>query len=230
MERAKKIGQIIAVIKQLRKETDELFTPDNIINQSDILIEEFFLQKLNPLIARIREQVRRLPVDEYLPIEIDSWIRLINLKLQAIESGNLQEKYAEVLYIKKRFYPEVVNALKELQLEVLEAEFEARVDSDSALKPTPAANTIVISHESLSLLISMLYNFNIIGGNVSVEEICRCFSMMTGYDANQLMNQLKFDESSGRLLSTVNANDMDVLIRLLKSIISRIENLKLYTD
>jgi len=46
MERAKAIGQIIAVIKQLKKETDELFVPENIINHSELLIEEYFKQLL----------------------------------------------------------------------------------------------------------------------------------------------------------------------------------------
>lgn len=230
MERARAIGQIIAVIKQLRKEAEELFTSDNIVEHSELLIEEFFLQKFNPFLARVKEQVRALPLDDYLPVELDSWIRLINIKLSAIERGQHDERYAEVLYIKQRFYPELVEVLKELQLEVLEAEFDARVDKQTESKTSIGPNTIVLSHESVALLIAMLYNFNLISGTVSVDEICRSFSVMTGYDAAEIKKMLRFDEESGRLKTIVKAEDMDVLLKLLKSICARIENLKLYSD
>lgn len=230
MERARAIGQIIAVIKQLRKEADELFTSDNIVEHSELLIEEFFQQKFNPFLAHVKEQVRALPLDDYLPVELDSWIRLINIKLSAIERGQHDERYAEVLYIKQRFYPELVEVLKELQLEVLEAEFDARVDKQTESKTSIGPNTIVLSHESVALLIAMLYNFNLISGTVSIDEICRSFSVMTGYDAADIKKMLRFDEESGRLKTIVKAEDMDVLLKLLKSICARIENLKLYSD
>ncbi len=230
MERARAIGQIIAVIKQLRKEAEELFNSDNIVEHSELLIEEFFLQKFNPFLARVKEQVSALPLDDYLPVELDSWIRLINIKLSAIERGQHDERYAEVLYIKQRFYPELVEVLKELQLEVLEAEFDARVDNQTESKTSIGPNTIVLSHESVALLIAMLYNFNLISGTVSIDEICRSFSVMTGYDAAEIKKMLRFDEESGRLKTIVKAEDMDVLLKLLKSICARIENLKLYSD
>lgn len=230
MERARVVGQIIAVIKQLRKEADELFTSDNIVEHSELLIEEFFLQKFNPFLARVKERVRALPLDDYLPVELDSWVRLINIKLSAIDRGQHDERYAEVLYIKRRFYPELVEVLKELQLEVLEAEFDARVDKQTENKTFIGPNTFVLSHESVALLIAMLYNFNLISGAVSVDEICRYFSAMTGYDAADIKKMLCFDEESGRLKTTAKAADMDVLLKLLKSICARIENLKLYSD
>ncbi len=76
----------------------------------------------------------------------------------------------------------------------------------------------------------MLYNFNIISGAVPIDEICRSFAAMTGYNAGDLKQLLRFDENSGRLTSIVKANDMDVLLKLLKSIGARIENLRQYYD
>jgi|GEM_PF-650189 len=230
MERAKVIGQIIAVIKQLKKETDELFAPENIINHSELLIEEYFQQRFNPFIKKVKADIRSLPSDEYLPIEIDSWVRILKMKLAAIERGQHDEKYAEVLYIKQRFYPELIEALKELQLEALEAEFDARVDRENLAKLQLGPNTIVLSLESVALLIAMLFNFNIISGAVPIDDICKSFAAMTGYNANDLRQLLRFDEENGRLTSIVKADDMDVLLKLLKSIGSRIENLKQYSD
>ncbi|MBC7125737.1 MAG: hypothetical protein H5T24_08915, partial [Bacteroidales bacterium] len=151
MERAKAIGQIIAVIKQLKKETDELFAPENIINHSELLIEEYFQQLFNPFLKKVKADIRSLPLDEYLPIELDSWIRILKMKLVAIERGEHTEKYAEVLYIKQRFYPELIDVLKELQLEALEAEFDARVDREQLSKPILGPNTIVLSIESVAM-------------------------------------------------------------------------------
>jgi len=230
MERARVIGQIIAVIKQLKKETDALFAPENIINHSELLIEEYFQQLFNPFIKKVKSAIRSLPPDEYLPIEIDSWIRVLMLKLAYIERGQHEEKYAEVLYIKQRFYPELIEVLKELQLEALESEFDARVDNEHLVKSQLGPNTIVLSLESVALLIAMLYNFNIISGVVPIDEICRSFAAMTGYNAGDLKQLLRFDENSGRLTSIVKANDMDVLLKLLKSIGARIENLRQYYD
>ncbi|HOU75053.1 MAG TPA: hypothetical protein PLW22_09890 [Tenuifilum sp.] len=230
MERAKAIGQIIAVIKQLKKETDELFAPENIINHSELLIEEYFQQLFNPFLKKVKADIRSLPLDEYLPIELDSWIRILKMKLVAIERGEHTEKYAEVLYIKQRFYPELIDVLKELQLEALEAEFDARVDREQLSKPILGPNTIVLSIESVAMLITMLYNFNIISGAVPIDDICRSFAAMTGYNAGELKQLLRFDEENGRLTSIVKAEDMDVLLKLLRSIVARIENLRQYTD
>ncbi|HBI80856.1 MAG TPA: hypothetical protein DDY04_02660 [Bacteroidales bacterium] len=230
MERARVIGQIIAVIKQLKKETNALFAPENILNHSELLMEEYFQQLFNPFIKKVKSSIRSLPPDEYLPIEIDSWIRVLMLKLAAIERGQHDDKYAEVLYIKQRFYPELIEVLKELQLEALESEFDARVDNEHLVKSQLGPNTIVLSLESVALLIAMLYNFNIISGAVPIDEICRSFAAMTGYNAGDLKQLLRFDENSGRLTSIVKANDMDVLLKLLKSIGARIENLRQYYD
>ena len=230
MERARVIGQIIAVIKQLKKETNALFAPENILNHSELLIEEYFQQLFNPFIKKVKSSIRSLPPDEYLPIEIDSWIRVLMLKLAAIERGQHDDKYAEVLYIKQRFYPELIEVLKELQLEALESEFDARVDNEHLVKSQLGPNTIVLSLESVALLIAMLYNFNIISGAVPIDEICKSFAAMTGYNADDLKQLLRFDENSGRLTSIVKANDMDVLLKLLKSIGARIENLRQYYD
>jgi len=230
MERARVIGQIIAVIKQLKKETNALFAPENILNHSELLMEEYFQQLFNPFIKKVKSSIRSLPPDEYLPIEIDSWIRVLMLKLAAIERGQHDDKYAEVLYIKQRFYPELIEVLKELQLEALESEFDARVDNEHLVKSQLGPNTIVLSLESVALLIAMLYNFNIISGAVPIDEICKSFAAMTGYNAGDLKQLLRFDENSGRLTSIVKANDMDVLLKLLKSIGARIENLRQYYD
>ncbi len=230
MERARVIGQIIAVIKQLKKETNALFAPENILNHSELLMEEYFQQLFNPFIKKVKSSIRSLPPDEYLPIEIDSWIRVLMLKLAAIERGQHDDKYAEVLYIKQRFYPELIEVLKELQLEALESEFDARVDNEHLVKSQLGPNTIVLSLESVALLIAMLYNFNIISGAVPIDEICKSFAAMTGYNADDLKQLLRFDENSGRLTSIVKANDMDVLLKLLKSIGARIENLRQYYD
>ncbi len=80
-----------------------MFAAGNIISGSGIMIEEYFLQKFTPFIERVKTEIKNLPPDEYLAIELDAWLKLLKVKLNNLEVEEHLAEYAEVLYIKQQF-------------------------------------------------------------------------------------------------------------------------------
>ncbi|MGE0079108.1 MAG: hypothetical protein AB7S48_14720 [Bacteroidales bacterium] len=233
MERTKLVRQIILCIKQLKEESNNLFTPEIIIPNSGLMIEEYFFQKFTPFVEKVKNDIRRLPPDEYLAIEIDAWMKLLKVKYDALETDNQFEEYAEVLYIKQRFYPRLLEVLGDLKLEVLEGEFDARTDSSISLvnsKVELGPNTLVVSPAVAAALLSLLYNFNVLAQNQDLQALCSSFSKMTGYSPNDLLLFLKAENESGRIKAKVNIDDLRVLHKLLKSMIARTEFILSYND
>lgn len=233
MDRTKVVLQIILCIKQLKEEANALFMAEDIVPNSSLKIEEFFQQKFNPYLEKVRHAIKGLPTDEYLAIEIDAWMRLLNAKLNTLEVNEYTGEYAEVLYIKQQFYPKLIDALRDLRLEVLETEFDARSDSpitavNSMVELGP--NTLVVSPAAVAALISLLYNFNVLALNTDIANLCKSFSDITGYKANDLSAYLSVEKESGRLKAKVGVEELKVLHKLLKSMISRTEFILSYTE
>ncbi|BDX38961.1 hypothetical protein CYCD_23160 [Tenuifilaceae bacterium CYCD] len=233
MERTKLVRQIILCIKQLKEDANNLFSTENIIQNSSLMIEEYFFQKFTPFVEKVKTEVKNLPPDEYLAIEIDAWLRLLKSKYNALDSDEHVEQYAEVLYIKQQFYPRLIEVLYDLKLEVLESEFDARTDTSISLvnsKLELGPNTVVVSPAVVSALMSLLYNFNVLTQNQDVKNLCNAFSLITGYNPEDLLFYLSAESESGRLKAKVNAEDLKVLHKLLKSMISRTEFILSYND
>ncbi len=233
MDRTKLVRQIILCIKQLKEESGLLFTADNIIHTSGLMVEEYFLQKFNPFLDRVKSEIKNLPPDEYLAIELDAWIKLLKAKYDTLENDDHIEEYAEVLYIKQQFYPKLIDVLNDLKLEVLEGEFDARTDAaisfiNSKIELGP--NTLVVSPSVVAALISLLYNFNVLAQNQDIKVLCSAFSKITGYNPDDLQSYLSVDGESGRLKAKVNIEDLRVLHKLLKSMMARTEFILSYND
>lgn len=233
MDRTKLVRQIIICIKQLKEESNTLFAAGNIISGSGIMIEEYFLQKFTPFIERVKTEIKNLPPDEYLAIELDAWLKLLKVKLNNLEVEEHLAEYAEVLYIKQQFYPKLIDVLNDLKLEVLEGEFDARTDSAISFinsKIDLGPNTLVVSPPVIAALVSLLYNFNVLAQNQEIKVLCAAFSKITGYKPADLEAYLSVDEESGRLKAKVNIDDLKVLHKLLKSMMSRTEFILSYND
>jgi len=197
------------------------------------MVEEYFLQKFNPFLDRVKSEIKNLSPDEYLAIELDAWIKLLKAKYDTLENDDHIEEYAEVLYIKQQFYPKLIDVLNDLKLEVLEGEFDARTDAaisfiNSKIELGP--NTLVVSPSVVAALISLLYNFNVLAQNQDIKVLCSAFSKITGYNPDDLQSYLSVDGESGRLKAKVNVEDLRVLHKLLKSMMSRTEFILSYND
>lgn len=233
MDRTKLVQRIIICIKQLKEEADELFKPDNIISHSDLMIEEYFLQKFNPYLDKVKHDIKELPPDEYLAIELDVWIKMLDSKLKIIKSDSYFEKYAEVLYIKQTFYPKLMDFLRELKLEVLENEFDARTDVSVNLRSSKiefGPNTLVVSPSVVAALVSLLYNFNVLSPNQDMEQLHRVIAQITGFNREQIAGLLEMDINSGRLKAKVSTDDLKFLSKLLRSMAARTEFIISYND
>lgn len=229
MERSKVLSKIILVIKQLKKEVHEVFRDENIITHSDLLIEEYFDQKFTPLVRNIVDKIRSLPQNEYLAIELEAWVKVIRARLNEFEQGVHSEKYAEVLYIKRHYYPKLIKVLNELKLEVLENEFDARTDKPD-FRVDSGPNTLIISDEVVAALVALLYNFNLISAQNTLEDICRQFAGLTGFSAKDIYNRLSVEQQSGRLNAEISRNELEILAKLLKSMLSRTEYVLSYKE
>jgi hypothetical protein len=197
------------------------------------MIEEYFLQKFNPFVEKVKSDIRNIQPDEYLAIELDAWTKLLKSKYDALDDPDHKEEYAEVLYIKQQFYPKLIDVLNDLKLEVLEAEFDARTDAAISLinsKIELGPNTLIVSPSVVAALISLLYNFNVLAQNQDVTLLCNAFSKITGYNSADLQSYLGVDNESGRLKAKVNIEDLRVLHKLLKSMMSRTEFILSYND
>jgi len=221
MNRSQLLSRIILVIKQLKDEAKQVFNPENILPNSEYLIEEFFQQKFTPYLEKVKEEIRQLPQDEYVAVELDAWVKVLRSKLSEIDSGKYKEEYAEVLYIKRRFYPLLIDTLKELELEVLEKEFDAKADQDENIQY--GEHTVLLSVDVIAASIALLYNFNIISPNNSLENICKHFASLTGYSWEELFRIVELDRQNGRLRAKVNRSELKILLKLLHSMTSRTE-------
>ncbi len=233
MERTKLVRQIILCVKELKEEANALFASENIIPNSDLMIEEFFMQKFTPYILRVKNAVKGLPSDEYMAIELDAWLKVLRGKCSALQSSDYTEEYAEVLYIKQQFYPKLMDVISDLKLEVLEGEFDARTDSsiawtDSKIELGP--NTLVVTPSVISALVSLLYNFNILQQNQSIQSICAAFASVTGYSGADLEQYLNAETQSGRLVAKIDTDDLRILHKLLRSMTARTEYVLSYND
>lgn len=227
MDRSEIVRAIIVAIKNLKDETRALFSKESLLEYPNLMIDEFFQQKFNPLKDKIKVEIRRLPADEYIAIELDAWIKLLVIKLNTVDSDENTSGNDQIIHIYRRFYPELINTLSELKLEVLETEFDARVDGVHGSRQNLIAdygpNTLVVSPAVVASLITLMYNFNLLRASVSVDTICNLFSTLTGYGVESISQHVEFDKLTGRLKTQVNCDDLLQLEKILKSMLSRLD-------
>lgn len=227
MERSEVVRTIIMSIKRLKEEAKALFASDAFSRLSGSELDTAFQQQFTPLTDHIRVEIRRLPIDEYIAIELDAWIKVLAIKLNAIDSDSQGDADPNQAYVRRRFYPELINLLTDLKLEVLETEFDSRVDSAAACEMGQfgecGPNTLVVSPAVIAALVTLMYNFNLLRASASVDSICSAFSSLTGYSAESIRQHLVFDNVTGRLKSLVHCDDLLLLEKICKSMLSRLD-------
>lgn len=227
MDRARLINDIVRSIAQLKQETEHFFSDTSTIPSSGFMIEEFFQQKFNPFLAHIATTIKALPDDEYLVFTIDGWVKHLQKEMERINNGDISEVYAELTYVKYRFYPKIVELLQDLKLEVLERTYNVSTTDISApmqsfrIKP----NGSKLSSDGVALLIALLYNFKVVSDELSVDEICNRFGALTGLDPEQIKRDLSVDFANQRMRASVSAAEASKVHSVLKSMVARVESL-----
>ncbi|MBN1989439.1 MAG: hypothetical protein JW783_08595 [Bacteroidales bacterium] len=227
MDRARLINDIVRSIAQLKQETEHFFSDKSTIPSSGFMIEEFFQQKFNPFLTHIASQVKALPDDEYLVFAIDGWIKHLQKELERIDNGDISEVYAELTYAKFRFYPQIIDLLQDLKLEVLERTFNVHSSDISApaqqfrVKP----NGSRLDTDGVALLIALLYNFKVVTDELSVDQICERFGSLTGLDSEAIKQSLAVDFTKQRMRASVSNAEAQKVRTVLKAMVARVESL-----
>lgn len=225
MERAAILNQIINEIKVLREEGIQLFSREYIVPNAEYMIEEYFEGKLNPYLEKITKQLRNLPPDEYTIVALDTWLKNLQDQLNRIEESVIIDEFAEVLYIRQKFLPVLVDKIQDLKLELLEREFNVQdLEIKSKWKTTNLSDELSLSPEGISVIISLLYNQRIIkSGNI--DAITALFSELTGYNKTEIQKQLEFDKSSARLKAGASLDELDRIVKFIQVMKVRVETM-----
>lgn len=227
MERTKTVMLIINTIKSLRKDELKLFSEDSFKDHPGYLIDEFFQMKYIPFIYNLKRTIKSIPHDDYIIIELDKWIADIREGLNDIENSTEIKGFAELAYLKVRFFPDLINVLDDLKLERLEKEFNVDSDSSKTSQMVMADNSLkVLAPDGIALLISMLYNFNVLSHNLTIDKLSDLFAELTGQVKEDICSKLTLDKTTGRLISNTSAEQLAKVFKLTKSFNARIASMK----
>lgn len=227
MDRSEVVRQIIMSIKNLKEETNSVLNDAALLDNPGALGDSFYEQVLNPMKSIIKSTVRQLPVDEYIAIELDAWIKVLFIKRNNIISGidcNFDEAGIAVY---NRIFTELINTLTDLKLEIIESEFDARIDNiqtgQIVEQQSLGPNTLMVSQSVIAALITLLYNFNLIKATADIDSICKEFSLMTGYSTEGIQKCISLDKRTGRLKSLVSCDDLIQLRKIMRSMLTRLD-------
>jgi hypothetical protein len=222
MDRDKTVSAIISKFSELKKEFNELFSEERIIEKAELMIEEFFESKFNPFLQKLNKDITSLPLDDYTLIAIDLWTKDLNKK--NIENEDLST-FAEVKYINQKYLPKLIDELKNLKLKILEDLFHNE-SSGSKNSQNILINyrKQVLSVNALAFLFTQLHNFNVIPNTSSLEESINLYCDLIGVPQEQIKEIVNQDNESMRLFANANVEELQVLSKILKSILSRTEN------
>jgi len=224
MERAKVLNLIINQIKTLREETTTLFSKEFIVPKAEIMVEEYFEAKLIPFLEKITTHIRNLPEDEYIIVSLDTWIKDLQDQLKQIEESVIIDEFAEVLYIRQKFLPILVDKLQDLKLEMLEREFrtyESEITTNQKTSFLP--EDLALNPDGIAVIVTLLYNHRIIKPSISLDEICNNFSKLTGYKNEQILSYIQRDSTNARLISNAQLDELERIAKLIKVMSVRIE-------
>ncbi|MHC1704465.1 MAG: hypothetical protein AB9846_11200 [Tenuifilaceae bacterium] len=224
MERAKVLNLIINQIKILREETTSLFSRELIVPNAEIMVEEYFEAKLNPFLEKVTSQVRNLPEDEYIIVALDTWIKDTQDQLKQIEESVIIDEFAEVLYIRQKFLPVLVDKLQDLKLEKLEREFKTyELEIKTNEKKSFLPDDLALNPDGIAVIVSLLYNHRIINPSISIDEICNNFSKLTGYKNDQIQSYIQRDSTNARLTSIASLDELERIAKIIKVMSVRVE-------
>lgn len=226
MERAKIVSQTIAAFKQLRHQSDEIFSEESILSHTEVMIEEFFESKLNPFLRSLQLTIDNIPQNDYTVIALDSWLKALNKQLEITDGTPSETDYPEVIYIRQKYLPKLVDKLTDIKIELLEQLFtpEETLPNDSAEKVIMVDTDTVLTSGSAAFLVAQLYNFKVINPEIPPSTIAKIFGPMVGCEPQSIEMAITYDKTNHRFTANANGDELVMLSKILRSISARVEN------
>lgn len=218
MSRAQIISQTIQSFNHLRSRTDELFTTNG---KAEIMANELFESKLNPFLRDLHKTIREIPLNDYTIIAIDSWIKQLNGKIETTKTNT-----ANTSNVTLKYMPSIINTLNEVKLEVLElllTENENLEDSNKT-QYRPINSKSPLTPKGVAMLLVQLQNFGVIRHDIPFSSIIEVLAPFLGCEASEIEQHIYFDKENRRQSAKVSRDDLSSLVKIMKSIIGRIEN------
>jgi len=224
MDRAVILNQLIIGIKNIREEGSKIFSSEFIIPNAELMIEEYFEAKFNPYLDKIPKQIRALPEDEYIIVLLDTWIKNLQDELNHVIENVIIDEYAEVLYIKQKYLPIMIERLLDIKLEMLEREFRVQSqESPNITKAFAFSNEIALKPDGMAVLASLLYNHRIVKSSNSIDDLCIYLANLSGYQDYDIKKHLKFDSVNARLKADASLDELERILKIIKVMGVRIE-------
>ena len=221
MDRANSLSKIISTFDKLITEGKNLFAPESILPNTSILIEEFFERSYNPYLKQAKGAIAELPIDDYIPISIDKWIKSLRNDLETSEY-NQPEEFAEVFYIKQKYIPLLIEEIQNIKLEVLEKLYLAEITSGKAVKSEMAEPRI--SAQEAALIISNLSNFGFFRQGVNFHEMLSIISPLVGISNYELEKIITKNRTTSRLEVEASVQEYEKAAKIFRAIAGRLEN------
>ncbi len=224
MDRASTLSKTISTFDKLTKEAEILFDSQNILPNSSIMIEEFFERTLNPYLEQLKQTVDNLPIDDYTPIIIGKWIKNLQTKLQSNNVTDVKQ-YAEVLYIRQKYIPVLIEELQSIKLEVLERLYAYEESPIETVKRKHIeASETILTPEGAAITISNLLNFRILRQDMDITTLLASICPLLGVDHKEVGKHISLNASTYRLEADATAEEIEKTSVIFRSILARIEN------
>lgn len=221
MDRANSLSKIIGTFDKLITEGKRLFASESILPNTSILIEEFFERSYNPYLKQAKRAIAELPIDDYIPISINKWIKSLRNDLETSEY-NQPEEFAEVFYIKQKYIPLLIEEIQNIKLEVLEKLYLAEITTDKEVKSEIAEPRI--SAQESALIISNLSNFGFFRQDVNLPEMLRIISPLVGISNYELEKNITINSTTSRMEVEASVKEYESVAKMLRAMAARLEN------
>lgn len=224
MDRASTLSKTISTFDKLTKEAEILFDPQNILPNASVMIEEFFERNLNPYLKHLKQTVDKLPIDDYTPIIIGKWIKNLQNELQRNSVTDVKQ-YAEVLYIKQKYIPILIEELQSIKLGVLEKLYAYEESPIEAIKRKhiKSAET-VLTPQGAAIVISNLVNFRILEQDIDITSLLISICPLLGVNHREVRKHISVNASTFRLETDATIEEIGKLSVIFRSILARLEN------
>lgn len=221
MSRAQIISKTIKTFNILRNQTDDLFLEAHGYGKAEIMGNELFESKLNPFLRELRKVVIDIPLNDYTVIAMDSWIKQLNAKIEVAKSEINNTNSLIIEYI-----PHIIDTLNEVKLELLELLLSENdnLEGDNKSQYRPIDSKSPLTPKGVALLIVQLQNFGVIRHDIPSESITELMAPLFGFEPSEIGQHISYDKDNRRHFAKVDGDDLNSLVKIMKSIIGRIEN------
>lgn len=221
MERIDIVRRIIMTILGLRNAAKTLLA------EWDNMTESEFSTRFNQLSEQIEAEISSLPPDEYTAMELEAWIRLLYIRLNAIDNDS------PTLHLNQQYITELIALLESTKVRVLEDEFDTRLECLPVGTKTPIApdgpDMLMLQPSVMAALLSLAHSFSLLQPSLSPAELSQHVSALTGYPANDIAQYLEIDQATGRLKANVDHESMQQTRRLISCMSERLRHVMQYT-